>query len=255
MPSAAATPFAVLVRVSSRAARLRFRRGKSSSDAWIAGDAHETTVHETPTSPIMPDLRHLLAGNRAWAARIAETDPDIFRRMAKGQNPEILWIGCSDSRVSATQVLDLPPGRVFVHRNIANLVVPDDENCLSVLQYAVEALDVRHMVVCGHYGCGGIRASLGNSAQGPIRQRIEHVRRVRRLHREELADLEGVALERRLVELNVVEQVRNLAATRVLRDRWREGTGPDLHGWVYEIAEGLLKPLCRQSGGGALVPA
>ena len=198
----------------------------------------------------MSDTHRFLAANRAWARRLVEADPRAFERMAAGQTPEVLWIGCSDSRVSATQVIDQPPGKVFVHRNIANQVVPSDPNALSVLQYAVEVLRVPHIVVCGHYGCGGVQASLAAPGHGALARWLRHLRQVRRLHRAELAELRGAARERRLVELNVIEQVRNVARSTVVRDAWEAGARTNVHGWVYDVSDGLLTPLCRQSRGG-----
>ena len=199
----------------------------------------------------MSDTHRFFVANRAWARRLVEADPRAFERMAAGQTPEVLWIGCSDSRVSATQVIDQPPGKVFVHRNIANQVVPSDPNALSVLQYAVEVLMVPHIVVCGHYGCGGVQASLAAPGHGALARWLRHLRQVRRLHRAELAELRGAARERRLVELNVIEQVRNVARSAVVRDAWEAGARTNVHGWVYDVSDGLLTPLCRQSHGGA----
>ena len=192
----------------------------------------------------MSHVEHLLACNRAWAERVKAADPDAFRRMAHSQSPDVLWIGCSDSRVPATQIVDQPPGRLFVHRNIGNLAVPSDVNCQSVLQYAVQVLRVRHVIVCGHYGCGGVQAALAGGPDGPISEWLEHIRRVHRLHAGELDALGPDARERRLVELNVIEQVRNLAASPVVREARQAGAGPKLHGWVYELAEGLVRVLC-----------
>lgn len=199
----------------------------------------------------MSDADSFLAANRAWARRLVEADPRAFERMAAGQAPEVLWIGCSDSRVSATQVIDQPPGKVFVHRNIANQVVPSDLNALAVLQYAVEVLTVPHIVVCGHYGCGGVQASLATPGHGAVARWLRHLRQVRQLHRAELAELRGAARERRLVELNVIEQVRNVARSGVVRDAWEAGARTTLHGWVYDVSDGLLTPLCRRAPGGA----
>ncbi len=192
----------------------------------------------------MPQIERLFERNRAWADRLKETDPDYFRNLAERRKPEILWIGCADGRALADRVADLPPGEAFVHRNIANMVVPSDLNCLSVLQYAVEVLAVRHIVVCGHYGCGGVRAALAEPLRGPIDGWVDRIRLVRRLHRAELESLEGEARERRLCELNAIEQVRNVADTTIVRDAWAAGAGPDVHGWIYGIDDGLLRPLC-----------
>jgi len=201
----------------------------------------------------LADIEHFLERNRAWAARQIEKDPGRFQALAEGQQPEMLWIGCSDSRVSPNQMMELSLGEVFVHRNVANQVVPSDPNCMSVVQYAVEVLEVAHIVVCGHYGCGGVIASFDPPGQGTIQQWLNHIRRVSRLYQEELADLDAEARIRRLVELNVVEQVRNLAATDLIQAAWRAGGGPILHGLVYGFHDGLLHPLCHQIGTGDLV--
>ena len=185
----------------------------------------------------------LFERNRAWAARTQAEDPGFFARLAKEQSPEYLWIGCADSRVPASDIVDLPPGRIFVHRNIANLVVHTDLNCLSVLQYAVDVLRVRHVIVCGHYGCGGVRASLENRPHGLIDNWLRHLKDVLRLHREELAALPAEDRHRRLCELNVKEQVTNVANTSILRDAWKKGNEVAVHGWIYDLHNGILKDL------------
>ena len=192
----------------------------------------------------LPELGLLFAQNRAWAKQMIETDPDYFKNLTKQQKPEILWIGCADSRVPANQIIKLQPGKVFVHRNIANVVVHSDLNCLSVLQYAVEVLAVRHIILCGHYGCGGIRAALAEPEHGLIDNWLNHVRNVQRLHRTEIDSLEGEARERRLCELNVIEQICNVANTTIVRDAWAAGANTDIHGWIYSIDNGLLRSLC-----------
>jgi len=190
----------------------------------------------------------ILERNRAWADRIRAVNPDYFERLSKQQHPDILWIGCADSRVPANQILDLPPGEVFVHRNIANLVVPSDLNCLSVLQYAVEVLKVRHILVCGHYGCGGVRAAMTGADNGLIDNWLNHIRLVHRLHADDLpADmLEEPALDR-LCELNVIEQVNNVCGTTVVRNAWAAGSGLQVHGVVYSLKDGVLKELCLRT--------
>lgn len=203
-----------------------------------------TQVDESTLEEPLPEIGLLFAANRAWAKHLKETDPDYFKNLAKQQKPEILWIGCADSRVPANQIIDLPPGKVFVHRNIANVVVHSDLNCLSVLQYAVEVLAVRHVILCGHYGCGGIRDSLTKPEHGLIDNWLNHIRNVQRLHRAELDSLEGEARVRRLCELNVIEQICNVANTTIVRDAWAAGVGPDIHGWIYSIDDGLLRSLC-----------
>jgi carbonic anhydrase len=189
-------------------------------------------------------LPHLLANNRAWAARIAKEQPDLFTRLAAQQAPEHLWIGCSDSRVPANQIVDLLPGELFVHRNVANLVVPGDLNCLSVLQFAVEVLRVRHVIVCGHYGCGGVRAALEGTRLGLIDDWLRHVQDVREKHGALLAELSDPRRQAdRLCELNVIEQVRHVCRTPVVRDAWARGQSLYVHGWIYGIHDGLLRDL------------
>lgn len=190
------------------------------------------------------DIRELLARNRAWAARMRARDPDFFSRLAHQQAPRLLWIGCADSRVPATQITDLDPGSIFVHRNIANLVVHTDINMLSVVQYAVEVLRVEHLVVCGHYGCGGVRAAMAERQYGLIDNWLRHIRELRERHAAELAAIGDPKLrERRLVELNVCAQVLNLARTTIVQNAWARGHPLALHGWVYDVADGLLHDL------------
>ena len=194
----------------------------------------------------MRDVANLFMRNRLWAERLKDIYEDYFIRLSKVQKPEILWIGCADSRVPANQIIDLPPGEVFVHRNIANVVVHSDLNCLSVLQYAVEVLRVHYVIVCGHYGCGGISAALSEENHGLIDNWLNHIRDVHRLHRPELDEIDDAeGKSRRLCELNVIEQVRNVAGTTIVRDAWRAGQGPEVHGWIYDIYDGLLRPMCR----------
>jgi len=189
-------------------------------------------------------LPHLLANNRAWAARIANEQPDLFARLAAQQAPQYLWIGCSDSRVPANQIVDLLPGELFVHRNVANLVVEGDLNCLSVLQFAVEALHVRHVIVCGHYGCGGVRAALEDTKLGLIDDWLCHVKDIRRKHGALLDDLsDRRQREDRLCELNVIEQVRHVCQTTIVQDAWTRGQPLDVHGWIYGVNNGLLRDL------------
>jgi carbonic anhydrase len=189
----------------------------------------------------LPDL---FANNRAWAARIAKEQPDLFARLAAQQAPQYLWIGCSDSRVPANQIVDLLPGELFVHRNVANLVVQGDLNCLSVLQFAVEALHVRHVIVCGHYGCGGVRAALEDTKLGLIDDWLCHVKDIRRKHSALLANLaDRRQQEDRLCELNVIEQVRHVCQTPIVQDAWTRGQPLDVHGWIYGVNNGLLRDL------------
>jgi carbonic anhydrase len=192
----------------------------------------------------MKYLDPLFENNRAWAARIEREQPGFFTELSKQQNPEYLWIGCADSRVPANEIINLPPGEVFVHRNIANLVVHTDLNCLSVIQYAVEILKVKHIIVCGHYGCGGIRAAVEDINHGLIDNWLRHIRDVYRYHRETLDALEDpIACRDRLCELNVMEQVSNVCNTTTVRDAWNAGQELAVHGWIYRLEDGLLHDL------------
>jgi carbonic anhydrase len=198
----------------------------------------------------MTGIAELFARNRAWAERMLAADPDFFRSLARQQAPQFLWIGCSDSRVPANQITGLAPGEVFVHRNIANVVVHSDLNCLSVLQFAVDLLKVRHVIVCGHYGCSGVAAALARRSVGLADNWLRHVEDVRERHAAELeAIADAAARERRLVELNVREQVRHVCESTVVRDAWGRGQPLSVHGWVYGIEDGLLRDLgCTASG-------
>ena len=196
----------------------------------------------------MNDIDKLCERNQAWADRVTAGDPEFFERLSQQQTPDWFWIGCSDSRVPANQLMDLPPGEGFVHRNIANVVAPSDLNFLSVLQYAVEVLRVKHVIVCGHYGCGGIRASESDKDHGLIDNWLNHIRLVKRLHAEELEGLSGETLVNRLCELNVVEQVRNVAHTTIVRNAWARGQGLLVHGVVYSLEKGVLRRLVQRAG-------
>jgi carbonic anhydrase len=189
-------------------------------------------------------LSHLFENNRTWAAEMTRQDPEFFRRLAAQQAPEYLWIGCSDSRVPANQIVGLLPGEMFVHRNVANVVVHTDLNCLSSIQFAVEVLQVRHIIVCGHYGCGGVLAALRDEKFGLIDNWLRHVQDSCWKHRAELDALE-TETERhdRLCELNVIEQVVNVSQTTVVRDAWARGQQLSVHGWVYSLSDGLLRDL------------
>ena len=190
------------------------------------------------------DLGKLFENNAAWAARMREKDPQFFDRLAQQQSPEVLWIGCSDSRVPANEIVDLPPGEIFVHRNIANLVIHTDFNCLSVLQFAVDVLRVKHVIVCGHYGCSGVRAALEGERHGLVDSWLRHVQDLRVKHDTELARIADLdARLRRFSELNVMEQVKNVARAESVMDAWARGQALTLHGWVYDIADGLLNDL------------
>lgn len=189
-------------------------------------------------------LDSLFANNRAWAARITERDADFFLKLSQQQSPAYLWIGCSDSRVPANQIVGLPPGEVFVHRNIANVVVHTDLNCLSVLQFAVDALKVRHIIVCGHYGCGGVRAALQRDRLGLSDNWLRHVQDVQQKHQAALDSLgESAAASDRLCELNVIEQVANVCQTTIVGDAWNRGQELTVHGWIYGLKDGLLRDL------------
>jgi carbonic anhydrase len=192
----------------------------------------------------MRTLSHLFASNRAWAADMVSQDPQFFSRLAGQQAPEYLWIGCADSRVPANQIVGRLPGELFVHRNVANLVVHTDLNCLSVLQYAVEVLHVKHVIVCGHYGCGGVLAALRDDRLGLIDNWLRHVQDVCARH---IDKIEALPDERRrhdrLCELNVVEQVVNVCRTTVVREVWKHGANLSVHGWIYTLGDGLLKDL------------
>jgi carbonic anhydrase len=189
-------------------------------------------------------LDHLKANNRAWAARMVASDAEFFRRLEAQQAPEYLWIGCSDSRVPANEIVDLAPGELFVHRNVANLAPPQDANYLSVLQYAVDALKVRHVIVVGHYGCGGVAAAVDGKRRGLVDHWLHPIREVYRDNRPELEAIvdERARLER-LCELNVIRQVRNVASDIILREAWTRGQQVSVHGWVYSLANGLVKDL------------
>jgi len=192
----------------------------------------------------MPALDHLFANNRAWAAEMTRQDPDFFTSLKVQQSPQYLWIGCSDSRVPANQIVGLPPGQMFVHRNVANVVVHTDLNCLSAIQFAVEVLRVRHIIVCGHYGCGGVLAALRDEKVGLADNWLRHVQDVRRAHQSHI-DALPTETERhnRLCELNVIDQVVNVSQTTVLRDAWARGETISVHGWIYDLGDGLLRDL------------
>ena len=191
----------------------------------------------------MKTLKHLFERNLEWATAIKEKDPSFFQALAAQQNPEYLWIGCSDSRVAANQIIDLPPGEVFVHRNIANLVVHTDLNCLSVIHFAVEVLQVKHIIVCGHYGCSGIKAAVDDRQHGLIDNWLRHIKDVARFNSEKLEDLDEHEKLDLLCELNVREQVTNVCSTPVVKNAWKNGRTLSIHGWIYNINNGLLKDL------------
>jgi carbonic anhydrase len=193
-------------------------------------------------------MEKIFEGNRQWVAHKTSQDPEYFKKLALGQKPEYLFIGCSDSRVPANEISGTGPGEMFVHRNIANMVVHTDINMLSVLQYAVEVLKVRHIIVCGHYGCGGVLAAMSDKQFGLIDNWLTNIKDVMRLHEAEFLGLqEEEARARRLVELNVIEQVRNLSKTSIIQNAMKRENPPQLHGLVYDIREGLLKDLNWQA--------
>lgn len=192
----------------------------------------------------MPALAKLLDNNRNWAADRVKRDPTFFTRLEKQQAPEFLWIGCSDSRVPANEIVGLDPGELFVHRNVANVVVHTDLNCLSVLQFAIDVLKVKHVIVCGHYGCGGIRAALENESHGLIDNWLRHIQDVARAHEATLnAIADFNARVDRLCELNVIDQAQNVARTTIVQDAWRRGQDLQLHGWIYGLKDGLISDL------------
>jgi carbonic anhydrase len=188
-------------------------------------------------------LKHLFDANLAWATSIKQKDPEFFERLSKQQAPEYLWIGCSDSRVPANQITNLQPGEVFVHRNIANIVVHTDLNCLSVIQFAVEVLRVKHIIICGHYGCGGIEAALDAQEHGLIDNWLRHVKDVLRFNAGKFDGLEHDEKLDLLCELNVKEQVTNVCNTTIVQDAWKQGRELSVHGWIYNIKNGILKDL------------
>ena len=189
-------------------------------------------------------LDHLKANNRAWAARMISRDAGFFNRLELQQTPEYLWIGCSDSRVPATQIVDVDPGQIFVHRNVANLAPPQDANYLSVLQFAVDVLKVKHIIVVGHYGCGGVSAAVDGKRRGLVDHWLHPIREVLREHRHELDAIvdPGARLDR-LCELNVIRQVRNVASDIIVQEAWAHGQDLSVHGWIYSLANGLVTDL------------
>jgi carbonic anhydrase len=190
----------------------------------------------------MQEIEDLLQKNRLWAESMIAQDPDYFARLAAQQAPAYLWIGCADSRVPATQLVDLPPGEMFVHRNVANVVVHSDLNCLAVLHYAIDVLRVRHIIVCGHYGCGGVDAALNNRSFGLIDNWLRHVQDVRNKHALRLQECrDDVHKLNRLCELNVIEQVVNVCHTTIVQNAWDRGQALAVHGWIYGVGDGILR--------------
>jgi carbonic anhydrase len=189
-------------------------------------------------------LKECFEANRAWATRMRERDPEFFERLVHAQTPELLWIGCSDSRLPPDQVVGRLPGEIFVHRNVGNVVVHTDLNCLSVLQYGIEVLKVRHVIVCGHYGCGGVRAAMKPQPLGLIDNWLRHIRDVYTVNRSELDPIKDArAREDRMCELNVAAQVANVCHTTIVQDAWSRGQPLAIHGWIYDLADGLIRDL------------
>ena len=192
----------------------------------------------------MDKLRELFLNNRRWAGQILRSDARFFEKLKRQQSPRYLWIGCSDSRVPANQIVGVLPGELFVHRNIANMVVHTDLNCLSVMQFAVDILKVKHIIVCGHYGCGGVKAALGQERLGLVDNWLRHVRDVRHKHEERLKAVGEFSMRHDvLCELNVIEQVMNVCHTTIVRDAWQRAQNLAVHGWIYGIHDGLLRDL------------
>ena len=191
----------------------------------------------------MTRLAHLIDANRRWALERIRTTPDFFSRLVAQQAPEYLWIGCSDSRVPANEIVDLPPGELFVHRNVANVVIHTDLNCLSVLQYAVDVLRVKHIIVCGHYGCGGVRAALSNAKLGLIDNWLRQVQDIRQKHAARLDGLPENEREDHMCELNVFEQAVNVCETTIVQDAWERGQLLTVHAWIYRLDDGIIRDL------------
>lgn len=203
----------------------------------------------------MKDYKKLLLNNKAWAADRLSMDETYFEKLAKDQNPEFLWIGCADSRVPAEEITNTQPGDVFVHRNVANMVVHTDMNLLSVLQYGVEVLKVKHVIVCGHYNCGGVKAAMGNQDFGLINKWLRNIKEVYSKHEVELGGIENEKQKfNRLVELNVHEQVKNLAKTTIIQRAWKNFQYPHLHGWVFDLHTGLIKEVLNIDAGSEVDP-
>ncbi len=198
----------------------------------------------------MKSYEKLLVENKGWAERKVKEDPEYFSRLVNVQSPEFLWIGCSDSRVPPNEITQTNPGEIFIHRNIANMVVHTDLNMLSVLEYAVNVLKVKHIIVCGHYGCGGVKAAMTRKSIGLINKWLRNIKDVYRFHREEVDAIESEdARTNRLIELNVQEQVMNLAKTSIVQKAWKERQAPHLHGWVYGLNDGVIKNVFEMEAG------
>ncbi|HYU98729.1 MAG TPA: carbonate dehydratase [Pyrinomonadaceae bacterium] len=191
----------------------------------------------------MRTLDQLLENNRRWAEEIKSQDPAFFQTLSQQQSPHYLWVGCSDSRVPANQIIGVSPGELFVHRNVANVVVHTDLNCLSVIQFAVDVLEVKHLIVCGHYGCGGVQAALNNSRLGLIDNWLRHVQDVRQKHAALLDGVEETQRADKLCELNVIEQVTNVCQTTIVEGAWERGQDLAVHGWIYGLSDGIIRDL------------
>jgi carbonic anhydrase len=189
------------------------------------------------------DIQNLFDNNRQWANQVERDDPGFFKRLAQQQTPKYLWIGCSDSRVPANQITGLMPGEVFVHRNVANVVLQTDLNSMSVLDFAIRALRVRHVIVCGHYGCAGVKAAMDNTTEGIVDHWLSGIRELWHQHQDDLAGLDSVTAQARLSELNVRQQVRSLCRTSAIQQAWERGQAVDVHGWIYGVEDGLLRDL------------
>ena len=203
----------------------------------------------------MKSYDRLLLENKAWAQEKLTDDPDFFTRLEHIQTPEFLWIGCSDSRVPANEITGTQPGEIFVHRNIANMVVHTDLNLLAVLEYAVHHLKVKHIIVCGHYGCGGVKAAMTQHNLGIINKWLRNIKDVYRIHRDEIESLGDYDKKvNRLIEFNIQEQVINLAKTSIVQKAWKEDQRPHLHGWVYDLHDGIIKPVFEMPAGTHIDP-
>lgn len=197
----------------------------------------------------MKSYEKLLKANKEWASEQSIEDPEFFQKMSEGQNPEFLWIGCADSRAPADRITKTNPGQIFVHRNVANLVIDTDLNMLSVLQYAVEVLKVKHVMVVGHYGCGGVKAAIGNDDLGIINKWVRHIKNVYQLYEKDLKDLEEEEKFKKLCEYNVVEQVKNLIKTSIIQKAWKKENAPHIHGWILQLDTGHIKQIIDVEAG------
>ncbi len=203
----------------------------------------------------MNSYETMLKNNKEWAQSVVDLDPTFFEKLSQAQTPEFLWIGCSDSRVPPDRITGTMPGEIFIHRNIANMVVHTDLNMLSVLEYSVNVLKVKHVIVCGHYGCGGVKAAMGNSHIGLINKWLRNIKDVYATNKDEIHAIEdeGKRVDR-MVELNIHQQVNNLAETSIIQKAWKDRQGPDLHGWVYDLKDGIIDPISHMPAGSEIDP-